>query len=242
VQVSDAEVLLDDVSDFGDGFVTQNLRVGQLSGGGVFAHDAVSDLIECQEVPVGFSGVAFISIDFFDLLLGMTTENGAIGQEVSIVDRVRSQCGGHHKAVARVYRGMLLQPEVRGLIFDPPVGFEIAGELQRFAVFIMVPFLGLAVLRCSFQLVVAPGAACRLDQAGIHGNAFVDGEPLLLELTQDLGVDRVHGGFGNRPRKREKVEWSGAGWLKARPRKVLKESWSLIWFSSSGSDWIRNYF
>jgi hypothetical protein len=91
---------------------------------------------------------------------------------------------------------MFLQPEVRGIIFDHPVGFEIAGELQWFAVFIMLSFLGLAVIALFFQLVVAQGAACRLDQSGIHGNAFVDGEPLLLELAQDLGVDRIHGGFG----------------------------------------------
>ena len=34
--------------------------------------------------------------------------------------------------------------------------------------------------------------------------------------------------LGSRPRKREKVEWSCAGWLKAMHRKVLKESRSLI--------------
>ena len=108
MQVADAEVLLDDVSDFGDGLVAQDLRVGQLGGGGVLAHDAVVDLIECQEVPVGFSGVAFIGIDLLDLLLGMTTEDGAVGQEVGIVDRGRGECGGQHKAVAGVHRGMFL--------------------------------------------------------------------------------------------------------------------------------------
>jgi len=30
--------------------------------------------------------------------------------------------------------------------------------------------------------------------------------------------------LGRRLRKREKVEWSGAAWLKESPRKVLKES------------------
>jgi hypothetical protein len=131
VQVADAEVLLDDVSDFGDGFVAQDLRVGQLGGGGVLAHDAVFDLIECQEVPVGFSGVAFIGIDFFDPLFGMTTEGRAVGQEVGIVDRSRGEGGGQHKAMAGVHRGMFLQPEVRSLIFDHPVGFEVPGELKR---------------------------------------------------------------------------------------------------------------
>jgi hypothetical protein len=194
--MADAEVLLHDISDFGDGLVTQDLRVGQLGGGGVLAHDAVFDLIEGEKVPVGFSGVAFIGIDLFDFLLGMTTERRAVGQEVGIVDRGRSQCGGQHKAVAGVHRGMFLQPKVRGIIFDYPVGLEITGELQRLAVFIVLPLFGLAVFAVFFQLVVAQGAAGGLDQAGVHGNALVDGKPLLLELTQDLGVDRVYGGFG----------------------------------------------
>jgi hypothetical protein len=114
VQVADAEVLLHDTSDFGDGFVAQDLRVDQVGGGVVFAHDAVSDLIECQEVSVGFSGVAFIGIDLLDLLLGMTTENSAVGQGVGIVDRSRGDSGSQHKAVTGIHRGMFLQPSVRG--------------------------------------------------------------------------------------------------------------------------------
>jgi hypothetical protein len=48
----------------------------------------------------------------------------------------RGEGGGQHKAVAGVHRGMFLQPEVRSLIFDHPVGFEVPGELKRLAVFI----------------------------------------------------------------------------------------------------------
>jgi hypothetical protein len=47
-----------------------------------------------------------------------------------------------------------------------------------------------------FQLILTQGATGRLNQAGIHGNALVDGKPLLLELAQDLGVDRIHGLLG----------------------------------------------
>jgi len=70
MQMADAEVLFHDISDFGDGLVAQDLRLGQLGGGGVLAHDAVFDLIEGEKVPVGLTGVAFIGIDFFDLLFG----------------------------------------------------------------------------------------------------------------------------------------------------------------------------
>jgi len=196
MQVADADVLFDNVSDFGDGLVTQDLRAGQLGGGGVFAHDAVFDLVESEKVPVGISGAAFIGIDLLDLPAGVTTESGAVGQEVGIVDRGRSQGGGQHKAMAGVHRRMFFEPEVRGVIFDHPVGFEIPGELQRLAVFIALALFGAAASALFFQLVVAQGTAGGLDQSGIDGNALVDGKPLVLELAQDFGVDRVHGGFG----------------------------------------------
>ena len=53
MQMADAEVLFHDVSNFGDGLVTQDLRVGQLGGGGVLAHDAILDMVEGEKVPVG---------------------------------------------------------------------------------------------------------------------------------------------------------------------------------------------
>jgi hypothetical protein len=41
IQVADAEVLFDDVSDFGDGLVALDFQLGQLGVGGVLAHDAI---------------------------------------------------------------------------------------------------------------------------------------------------------------------------------------------------------
>ncbi len=63
MQIAYAEVLLDDVSDFGYGLVSQDLRVGQLGGGGVLAHDAVLDMVESGKVSVGLSGVPFVGKD-----------------------------------------------------------------------------------------------------------------------------------------------------------------------------------
>ena len=37
------------------------------------------------------------------------------------------------------------------------------------------------------DLLVANRSAGRFNQPGIHGNAFVDGQPSAFELTQDLG-------------------------------------------------------
>ena len=76
--MADAEILLHDVSYFGDGLVALDLQLGEFGSGGVFAHDAIFDLIEGEKITVGFSSVALVGIDLFDFLFCMTTESGAI--------------------------------------------------------------------------------------------------------------------------------------------------------------------
>ena len=183
MQMAAAQVLLDDVSDFRDSLVTLDLEVGQLSGGEVLAHDAIRNLIGNQKVQVGFTGVALVGKDPFDLLICMTTESGSIGQEVGIVDRSGCKGGGQHEAVFGIYRGVLLEAKVRHIVTNGPVRFKIPGELQRLAVFSMFSFFSLAVFTLFFQFILAQRPACGLDQAGVHGNALVDAKPLLLELA-----------------------------------------------------------
>ena len=65
--MADAEVLLDDISDFGDGLVALDLQLGELGGGGVLAHDAIFDVVEGEKITVGFYSVALVGIDLFDL-------------------------------------------------------------------------------------------------------------------------------------------------------------------------------
>jgi hypothetical protein len=79
------------------------------------------------------------------------------------------------------------------IIFDHPVGIEVPGELQRFAVFIPLTFISLTVFALLFQLIVAQGAAGGLDQPGIHGNALVYEKPLLLE--GEVGEIHAAGGL-----------------------------------------------
>jgi hypothetical protein len=122
----------------------------------------------------------------------MTTESGAIGEVVGIVHRSWCKGGGQYKAVLSIHRGMLFKAKVRDVVFNDSVGFQVPGELQRLAGFIALAFISLAVLTLLFQLILTQGSTGRLNQAGIHSNAFVDGKPLLLELAQDLGIDRIH--------------------------------------------------
>jgi hypothetical protein len=180
MQVADAEVLLDDISDFGDGLVALDLQLGELGSGGVLAHDAIFDLIECQKITVRLSSVALVGIDLFDLLFCMTTKSGAIGQEVGIVDRSWCKGGGQHKTVAGVDRRMFLQTKVGNIIFNRPVGFQVPRELKRIAFLIPLALFTVAVFALLFQLILTQGSTGGLNQAGIHGNALVDGKPLLF--------------------------------------------------------------
>jgi len=112
----------------------------------------------------------------------VSTESGAIGEVVGIVNRGRSEGGGQHKTVLSIHRGMLFEAKVRDVVFNGPIGFQVPGELQRLAGFIALSFFSLAVLTLLFQFILTQGSTGRLNQAGIHSNAFVDGKPLLLEL------------------------------------------------------------
>ena len=91
---------------------------------------------------------------------------------------------------------MFLQTKVGNIIFNRPVGFLVPGELKRIAIFIPLAIFTVAVFALLFQLISTQGSTGGLNQAGIHGNALVDGKPLLLELAQDFGVDRIHGILG----------------------------------------------
>jgi hypothetical protein len=168
MQVADAEVLLHNVSNFGDGLVAMDFQLGELSGGGVLAHDAIFNLIEGEEVPVGLTGVSLVGIDLFDLLFCMTTESGAIGEEVGIVHRSWRKRGGQHKAVFSIHRGMLFEAKVRDVVFNGPIGIQVPGELQRLAGFIAVSFFSLAVFTLLFQLILAQRPSGGLYQTGIH--------------------------------------------------------------------------
>lgn len=72
------------------------------------------------------------------------------------------------------------------------------GELKWIALFIPLAFFTVAVFALLFQFILTQRSTGRLNIAGIYGNALVDGKPLLLELSQDLGVDCIHGMLGQR--------------------------------------------
>jgi hypothetical protein len=96
-----------------------------------------------------------------------------------------------------IYCGMLLKAEMRSIIANGPVGFKIPGEFKRLAVFVPFTVFSLAVFTLFFQFILTQRPTGGFDQPSIHGNALVDGKPLLFELAPDLGVDLVHSFFGH---------------------------------------------
>ena len=80
--MADPEVLLYDISGFRNYLISLYFIFSEFGRSRVFSHDTVSDLIEGQKIPVGFTGISFISIYFFDFLFGMTAVNSTIREEV----------------------------------------------------------------------------------------------------------------------------------------------------------------
>jgi hypothetical protein len=53
VEMADAEVLLNYISDLGDGLVALDLQLGEFGGGGVLANDTIFEVIEGEKITVG---------------------------------------------------------------------------------------------------------------------------------------------------------------------------------------------
>ena len=73
---------------------------------------------------------------------------------------------------------MFLKSEMRDFILDRPVGFDIPGKLQEVAVFVQSSRRDFSFLLFFFQLFLADGMRCRLNQSGVYGYSFVDGQAL----------------------------------------------------------------
>ena len=69
----------------------------------------------------------------------------------------------------------ILFHKVRLVVFDRPVGIKIAGELHRLSRFVQASLRRFSFDLFFFQLVFVDATAGRFYQAGIDGNAFIDG-------------------------------------------------------------------
>ena len=133
MKMTNSKILFHNIAKFGDAFVSLYFELSQLCGGGVFSHNAIGNLIVCQKLPIWFTSIAFIGIDFFNRLFCVSAIDRAVRQIVGIVDRSLGQSGGQDEAVVGVHGGlprsirrpfnwgMFLQAIVGDIVFDDPV-------------------------------------------------------------------------------------------------------------------------
>ena len=128
-----------------------------------------------KEVPVIFSEVSFIGIDFFDRVLGMATSGNTERKIGAVMVGSRSYFRSENEPVVGVNSGVLFKTEVRDVIFDRPVGIKITGEFKDIPIFIKISCGFCSFLFLFFQFVLTYGMAGRLNQTGVNGYAFIDG-------------------------------------------------------------------
>ena len=64
------------------------------------------------------------------------------------------------------------------VVLDYPVRLQITRELEKLPVLVQLPLRGLSLLPLLLDLFVADGMAGGLNQAGIHGDTFIDCQSL----------------------------------------------------------------
>lgn len=93
----------------------------------------------------------------------------------AVMEGSRGDFRGRGKPITGINGGMLFQTIVRNVVLHCPVGFEIVGELKRFVVSIQLVLRRLSFLSFFFPLVFSEGMAGRSHEAGVNGDALVDG-------------------------------------------------------------------
>ena len=129
-----------------------------------------------EEVSVIFSKIPFVGKYLFDGIFGMTTGSNAEREIGAVMEGSGRYFRCQDKSVAGIDRSMFFETIMRDIIFDCPVRLEITRENLRGRPFLSSLPAGVSLdLFLLLQLFLAPGMAGRFHEAGINGNAFVDG-------------------------------------------------------------------
>ena len=170
-----AKILFDHVPDPGDGLIPLYLIRGQLRTPRGFSHNAILDIVKAQKLTVVLSKVALVCKDFLDRILSMAAAGDTQRKIRAVVERGRGHFRGQNEPIPGIHGGMLFQAKVGFVIFDRPVGIEIAGKFHWLSQLIQVTLRRLSFDPFFFQFILAEGMAGGLYQSGIDGDAFIDG-------------------------------------------------------------------
>jgi len=201
----EAEILLNDVSLLRYLFVSLFFVVRQLCGGSLVPHDTVRDLVHTEKDPVRFAKVPFIGIYLLNGVLGMTTACDTEREIGVIIMRSRGYLSGKNKPLPGIDGGMFLEPEVRDVILDRPVGFKVPGEFKRIAVLVHSTLRGQSFLS-SFSFSVLTGWLADWTRRASMAMPSFMGNPLAANCKRSSWLIRRMVSLDNLPLKREKVE------------------------------------
>jgi len=175
VKMTDAEILLNDVTDFRDGLVPLFFISGQFRTRCRFSHDAVFDAVHMQKIPVVFPKISFIGKHLFYRIFGMTTGGDTQREIGAVMVGGRGHFRGKDKTVTGIDGGMLFETKMRDVVSHGPIGIEIAGEFKKISVLVQLALRRFSFVLFFFQFFFGEGTAGRLHQTRIDGDAFVDG-------------------------------------------------------------------
>ena len=117
-------------------------------------------------------------------------------------------------------------PEVRFFISNGQIAFQIMRELQRFTILIFLAFLGIAI-RAFFSAHHCSAAGLTdSTRRAITATPELMDNPLASNWHRIFELIHSMAALLSRLQKHEKVEWSGEGLLKDRPRNFLNDNLS----------------
>ncbi len=90
-------------------------------------------------------------------MLGMTTAGDTEREIGAVMERSRGHFRGQDKTIAGIHGCMLFQAKVRLVVFDRPVGIEIAGRPHRLSQLIQVALWRFSFAPFFFQLASLRG-------------------------------------------------------------------------------------
>jgi len=138
--MAQSKVLLHNVPDFGNCFVTFFFIFRKFCTYSCFAHNAICNIIQGQKLPVRFSEIPFICKYLFDGFFRMTTSGNAKRKIRAVMMGIRRYFRSQDESLQDIYGSMFLQTEMSDIIFSCPVRFPIAGEFKRLAVLSDIAF------------------------------------------------------------------------------------------------------
>ena len=116
VEMGDSKILLNDIPEFRDSFVTFFFIYGEFSAFGRFSHNAIFNTVHAEKFTIRVSMISFIGINLLDGVLGMATAGDTERKIGTVMVGGRGYFRSKNKPIMGIDGGMLFKSKV-GLSF-----------------------------------------------------------------------------------------------------------------------------